>query len=96
MKQLCASVNRKVRNFARYQPRAIHDHAAPHFLEQIVGDFAVARLAHQVAIQRAAMARVQSLEGAHLAACVSEHQLRVFVFAHGLDSTRSSSAREAR
>ena len=36
---------------ARLVARAIHDHAAPHFLEQIVGDFAVARLAHEIAIQ---------------------------------------------
>ena len=81
---------------ARFVARAIHDHAAPDFLEQIVGDFAVARLAHEIAIQRAAMTRVESLEGAHLAARVREHQLRVFVVTHDRDSTRGSRAREAR
>ena len=41
---------------ARLVARAIHDDAAPDFLEKIVGDFAVARLAHEIAIQRASMA----------------------------------------
>jgi len=36
--------------------RAIHDDAAPDFLEKIVGDIAVARLAREVAIESASMA----------------------------------------
>ena len=78
---------------ARFVARAVHDHAAPHFLEEIVGHFAIPALPHEVPIQHGAMPGVQRLEGAHLAAGVGEHQLRVFVIAHGFDSTRGGRSR---
>src|SRR5687767_1479231 len=42
------------------------------------------------------MPGIQGFESAHLAACVSEHEVRIVVVAHGFDCTRTRDAREAR
>jgi hypothetical protein len=41
------------------------------------------------------MPGIQGFESAHFAACVSEHEVRIVVVAHGFDCTRTRDAREA-
>ena len=80
---------------ARFVALARADQAAPGFLEQVVGEFALARVAQQVAVQRALVARVERLEGPHLAGHPRLHQRRVVVPVprHGLHCTRARGRR---
>ena len=73
---------------ARLVAAAARDHAAPHFLEDVVRHFRIARVPGEIAIQRAAMAAIKRFERAQISARISKHQLAVIHFGHRVHSTR--------
>jgi hypothetical protein len=66
-------------------PPGVH-HLQPDVLEQLVGLGGIAALAQQIAVEPAAPAPVERLEGAGVAVAVGQHQRLV---AHPLVHTRS-------